>query len=365
MKGLRSVVSCFCLVIVIAFAISSGIFSVSNVTTVEAAGKVRINKKKVTIYTGKTVKLKIKGTTKRAKWISSNKKVATVNKKGQVKGKKAGKATITAKVGKKKYKCKVIVKKKKNSINMTGTVTNKIEYITNRCAFKYTGSVYRIFFGLLYEDQITRASARGVADIKIVTDKGEEVYNKSVSFTEDNFGYWTLDSNIGKKYVCCIEIPEKDIKSGTVKTGLLSLAVTLSTGQHFSEYNCSINNLPLVSASDLCKVIPPEPTIVADYYVSGKLKTMCDIISTECNVKRNGIGGFTLELNIDGTKIYDADGSMGNASCMFLVKLYKNGVVVDDKIASVYSLYSGESFTKTVTFLGLEEGVYELVITDY
>lgn len=32
--------------------------------------------------------------------------------KGKVKGKKAGKATITAKIGKKKYKCKITVKKK-------------------------------------------------------------------------------------------------------------------------------------------------------------------------------------------------------------------------------------------------------------
>lgn len=39
-------------------------------------------------------------------------KVATVSKKGKVKAKKPGKTTITAKVGKKKYKCKVIVKRK-------------------------------------------------------------------------------------------------------------------------------------------------------------------------------------------------------------------------------------------------------------
>ena len=42
-----------------------------------------------------------------------NKKIATVTKKGKVKGKKSGKATITATVGKKKYKCKIIVKKAK------------------------------------------------------------------------------------------------------------------------------------------------------------------------------------------------------------------------------------------------------------
>lgn len=77
-----------------------------------ATKKMKLNKTKVTIYVGKTVKLKIKNnkSNKKVKWSSRNKKVATVTKKGKVKGKKAGKATIIAKVGNKKYKCKVTVK---------------------------------------------------------------------------------------------------------------------------------------------------------------------------------------------------------------------------------------------------------------
>ena len=74
-----------------------------------AQAKVRLNKKKVTITVGKTMKLKVKGTKTKVKWSSSDKKVATVSKKGKVKGKKPGKATITAKVGKKKLRCKVDV----------------------------------------------------------------------------------------------------------------------------------------------------------------------------------------------------------------------------------------------------------------
>lgn len=44
------------------------------------------------------------------KWSSSNKKIATVNSKGKVSAKSAGKATITAKVGKTSYKCNLTVK---------------------------------------------------------------------------------------------------------------------------------------------------------------------------------------------------------------------------------------------------------------
>lgn len=45
------------------------------------------------------------------KWESSNKAVATVNKKGKITAKKAGKATITIKSGSKKTTVKVTVKK--------------------------------------------------------------------------------------------------------------------------------------------------------------------------------------------------------------------------------------------------------------
>ena len=80
---------------------------------VYAATKVKLNKKSVTLTEGKSITLKLKGTTKKAKWTSNKKKVATVNQKGKVTAKKAGKAKITAKAGKKKYTCTVTVVKSK------------------------------------------------------------------------------------------------------------------------------------------------------------------------------------------------------------------------------------------------------------
>ena len=69
----------------------------------------KLNKKKLTLAVGKTYTLRLSNGS-RAKWKSSNKKVASVSQNGVVKGKKAGSTVITAKVGKKKYKCKVKVK---------------------------------------------------------------------------------------------------------------------------------------------------------------------------------------------------------------------------------------------------------------
>ena len=81
----------------------------------DAAGKTKLSKKKITVKVGKTKKLKVKNLKgKKVKWKTSNKKVVKIKKTGKktvvkLKGKKAGTATITAKIGKKTFKCKVII----------------------------------------------------------------------------------------------------------------------------------------------------------------------------------------------------------------------------------------------------------------
>ena len=93
------------------------VFSVFPATQVNAATKPKLSKTKITMTVGQSKKLKVKGISKkrakRIKWKSSKKKVVTVTKTGKLKARKAGKAVITAKVGKKKLKCKVTVKKKR------------------------------------------------------------------------------------------------------------------------------------------------------------------------------------------------------------------------------------------------------------
>lgn len=96
-----------------------------------------VNKAKVYVKKGKTIKIKIiKKKVKKivsTKWSSENKKVATVNQKGVVKGIKNGRSTLIAckvnyiasgavKVSKKMLKCKVVVGQKKKT---TKTPTKK------------------------------------------------------------------------------------------------------------------------------------------------------------------------------------------------------------------------------------------------
>ena len=92
-------------------------------TEVYAAKKMKLNKKKITLTVGKKKRLRVKHKPKgvKVKWRSKNKKIARVSKKGVVRAKRPGKATIIAKIGKKKLKCRVRVKaKKKPSVKKPG-----------------------------------------------------------------------------------------------------------------------------------------------------------------------------------------------------------------------------------------------------
>lgn len=70
-----------------------------------------ISKSSLNLALGRQKKLFVNGTSKKVTWTSSNPKVARVTKKGVVKTRRVGNATITATVGKKAYTCEITVKK--------------------------------------------------------------------------------------------------------------------------------------------------------------------------------------------------------------------------------------------------------------
>lgn len=71
-----------------------------------------LNKTRLTLVVGHSEQLSVSGASGAVKWSSSNTNVARVNGEGLVKARKAGTCTITARMGGKKLKCQVTVKKR-------------------------------------------------------------------------------------------------------------------------------------------------------------------------------------------------------------------------------------------------------------
>ena len=101
------------------------------------ASTLRMKNTNPEVYVGKTIQLKLLGTSKKAKWVSGNTSIATVNSKGVVKAKKPGYVTIRATVGNKVANAGVLVNKPK--LNKYVVTLNKGETFT----LKLTGATIK------------------------------------------------------------------------------------------------------------------------------------------------------------------------------------------------------------------------------
>lgn len=101
------------LCVILAVVVSLGCANSGN--PVVAKKRIKLSRKNVTVCVNKAKEISLKNATKKVKWSISNKLVATIypngkNKKNcMISARNEGDATITAKVGGKKYKCKVKV----------------------------------------------------------------------------------------------------------------------------------------------------------------------------------------------------------------------------------------------------------------
>ena len=97
------------------------VMPMSTSVPVQAAGKLELNKKKVSLYVGQRSKLVVKNAgKKKIVWSTSNKKIARVSQKGSILAVKAGTATVkaTVKGTKKSVSCKIVVGKYATKLNL-------------------------------------------------------------------------------------------------------------------------------------------------------------------------------------------------------------------------------------------------------
>lgn len=89
------------------------ILTLFAITPVKVNAAPRLNKKSITLVKGKSYVLKIRGTKKKVKWKTNKKSIIKLSRKKKTSVKitasKVGKATVTAKLGKKSYRCIVKV----------------------------------------------------------------------------------------------------------------------------------------------------------------------------------------------------------------------------------------------------------------
>lgn len=161
--------------------------------TVQAASTVKINIKSKTLNVNEAYTLKITGTKKKVTWSSSDKSVATINSNGKVTAKKKGTATITAKVGNKKYICKIKVENPK--ISATSKKIDKGSTYT----LKITGSTQKITWSS--------------------SDKNIATVNSNGKVTAKKKGTVTITAKVGsKKYNCKITVVNVSARKANAKT---------------------------------------------------------------------------------------------------------------------------------------------------
>ena len=164
------------------FALLAVFAAVSFLPKNAEAATVRLDQKNFTLTAGERFTLNIKGTGKKATCTSSNKRIATVTKKGcNVVAKKAGKVTITAKVGNKKLKCKVTVKKAPAKPYLTATSkTLRVgesflliqgQYTDYESTFSYNDHIATI-------DGAGRVTATGVGQVKVLVNRGKDAQGR-------------------------------------------------------------------------------------------------------------------------------------------------------------------------------------------
>ena len=160
------------------------------------------------IQKGEKLRLYVKGykKSKKVKWKSSNKKIASISKSGVVTGKKGGTCKITAKIGKKRYKAKIFVlagerivykhnasskspSNRHNSVFVTLNINEKNLYIGQSIILKVSGTKRKITWKSS-NSKVATVSSKGY-----VVSKGEGQAVITASYKDSKYIY-ELDCKI-------------------------------------------------------------------------------------------------------------------------------------------------------------------------
>ena len=227
MKGFKKLAVCGMAVMLgLGSPISSSVMNdLGYAVTAEAAGKVALSSSKASVAVGGSKTISLRNASGKVKWSVAKKSVASIKANGasvKVKGKKAGTTTITAKVGKKSYKCKFTVKNapkiSKSSISLSKGKSYDLSVTGTASAPKWS------------------TSNKKVATIKKVSARKYRVTAKSS-------GSATIKAKVnGKTLSCKVIVPKSSSATQAAPINYSSNSHSSANGKTLSSDKCLLPN---------------------------------------------------------------------------------------------------------------------------
>ena len=270
-----------CMLVLILSMVSPAALPMSSVTVAQAA-TIKLSKKELSLKVGKSYTLKVSGTKQKVAWTTSKKSVAIVSKSGKVVAKRAGTSTITATVNKKKYTCKVTVKKAiivnpyitKAPFDAQESTFNEINYVFPK---EWTKDVLAEQGNniMLSIHPAVDATVVMYSDVKLIIQETGKV-KPDYSVAKEYFEGELTEVNIASKLVQSgIQEPLSDFKTSDYEA---TLGTTFKTEYKFvyegvtitqAIYDVYIDNyLVEVTITDIGDDVSPNVSLVGEYILN-------------------------------------------------------------------------------------------------
>lgn len=227
MKGFKKLAVCgMAIMLGLGSPIGSSVMNdLGYAVTAEAAGKVSLSSRKTSVAVGGSKTISLKNARGKVKWSVAKKSVASIKANGasvKVKGKKAGTTTITAKIGKKAFRCKLTVKNapkiSKSSISLTKGESYDLTVTGTSSSPKWS------------------TSNKKVATIKKVSARKYRVTAKSS-------GTATIKAKVnGKTLKCKVSVPKSSSATQAAPIKYPSTSHSSANGKTLSSDKCLLPN---------------------------------------------------------------------------------------------------------------------------
>ena len=237
------------------------VFAILLPMQVQASQDVRLNKTKMSLIVGQKKTLKVKNTTEKVTWSSSENLVAKVSSEGVVTAKKAGTATITAMAGQKKYTCKVTVKEKPSLLK------SKTICVGRKLKLNVKGTAKKV-----------KWSSSNKAVVKV---------DRKGNIRGIKKGTATITAQVGSKKLNC-KVKVKDAVDAPDKTVKVTDCAFVMVGHLSDSVSCKIADSKIaeiaVTASEKAEYGPGRESAIVIY--AKKSGTSYVTVSNDCNNKK-------------------------------------------------------------------------------